>query len=156
MLLGTITFLLGAQKTVASTTNVSTNISVRQNTSSNVTSVTQTNGESKVVVNGKEITPDENGNINYESEDGHTTVRVNNNGSTTTPPAKPTLSPEIKEKIEETKKEHEEKKKELKKKFEEQKKEIKEKLDDKKFNLREFFEKEFPLLKKFFSVLPLA
>ncbi len=158
MILGTTTFLLSTQKAMASTTSVSTNISVHQNTSNNVTSVTQTNGKSKVVVNGQEIKPDENGNVNYESEDGTTKVHISNSNADTTitPPARPTLSPEAKEKVNEIKKDNAKKKEEIKKKLEEQKKEIKEKLNDKTFNLREFFEKEFPLLKKLFSALPLV
>jgi len=141
-------------KTASAKTTVSVN-----STSSNTTHISgttrvevTTNGETKV------IETDKNEDINYESEDGTTKVHISNSNSdsTITPPAKPTLSPEAKEKIDEMKKDHAKKKEEIKKKLEEQKKEIKEKLDDKTFNLREFFEKEFPFLKKLFSALPLV
>lgn len=154
LLLGTA-FLLGAQSAMATNTvNITNKVNVQQNTSTS----TQGTSHIKVTVNGKTIETDKNEDINYESEDGTTKVHISNSNSnsTITPPVKPTLSPETKEKIQEMKKEHEKKKAELKKKLEEQKEEVKKKIEDKKFDLREFFENEFPFLKILLSALPQA
>lgn len=147
---------------VSFATESRTTVNVDNNTGGNTVCVngkcttTTSNGKSEVCVNGKCFTGDD-GDVNYQSEDGNTKVNITNNNSSVNvrqdsdstiddkvlaEKGKPTITPTVFKDVQGAKDELNKKKEEVKEKIAEAKKE---------FDFMKFFQDELASIKKLFS-----